>query len=122
MSGYTHIKKPTQIPTFGGKIIEELVGRVNSDSADLSVAHMKSPPGWSEPPQTPDFLEITVMVRGKLRVDLPDGPIDLAAGEVIRVEPGVRVRYSNPFTEDNEYYAICLPAFSIDTVHRDEDG
>jgi mannose-6-phosphate isomerase-like protein (cupin superfamily) len=120
-AGYRHIQKPTVIPTFGGKIIEEIVGKVNTGSGDVSVAHMRSPAGWSEPPQTPEFVEITVMVQGSLRVELPDQTIDLAAGEAIRIEPGVRVRYSNPFAEGNEYYAICLPAFSPDTVHRHEE-
>jgi mannose-6-phosphate isomerase-like protein (cupin superfamily) len=120
-AGYRHITKPTEIPTFGGKIIEEIVGGVNTGSRDVSVAHMKSPPGWSEPAQTPEFAEITVMVDGTLRVELPDRVLDLKAGESLRVEPGVRVRYSNPSDRDNEYYAICIPAFSPDTVHRHED-
>lgn len=120
MAGFTHIRRATVIPVPGDKLIEELVGRVNTQTTDVSVAHMKAPPGWGEPAQTPEFSEITIMVAGKMRVELPDETIDLAAGEVIRTDPGVRVRYSNPFDEPNEYYAVCLPAFSVDTVHRDE--
>lgn len=120
MAGFTHIPSPQVIPVPGGKLIEEFVGRVSTGSTDVSVAHMKAPPGWSEPAQIPAFAEITVMVAGRLRVELPDATLDLAAGEAIRIEPGVRVRYGNPFDEPNEYYAICLPAFSPDTVNREE--
>ncbi len=119
MSTHTLIKTPTVIPVPGDKLIEEFIGRANSDTADVSVAHMVAPPGWGEPAQTPEFSEITIMVAGKMRIELPDTTVDLEAGQVIRTQPGVRVRYSNPFDEPNEYYAICLPAFSIDTVHRE---
>ncbi len=120
MAGFTLIDQPTVIPVPGGKLIEEFVGRVNSNTEDVSVAHMVAPHGWGEPAQTPEFGEITIMVAGKMRIELPDETVDLEAGQVIRIEPNVRVRYSNPFDEPNEYYAICLPAFSIDAVHREE--
>lgn len=119
MAGYTHITDPKVIPVPGNKLIEEMVGRVSTGSEDVSVAHMKAPPGWTEPFQTPAFTEITIMVAGTLRVELPDETVDLKAGEAIRIEPGVRVRYSNPFDGPNEYYAVCLPAFSPETVNRD---
>jgi mannose-6-phosphate isomerase-like protein (cupin superfamily) len=119
MAGYTHLKKPTRIPAPGGKLIEELFGRVSTESADISVAHMVAPPGWDEPAQTPEFAEITIMVRGRMRIDVGTDQVVLTAGEAFRVEPGVRVRYANPYDEESEYYAICLPAFSLDTVHRD---
>lgn len=119
MAGFTVIEQPTVIPVPGDKLIEEFVGVVNTGSKDVSVAHMKAPPGWGEPAQTPEFAEITIMVAGKMRIELPDATVDLAAGQAIRTEPGVRVRYSNPFDEPNEYYAVCLPAFTIDAVHRD---
>ncbi len=120
MAGHQHIQKPTVIPVPGGKLIEEYIGRVHTGSADVSVAHMVAPPGWGEPAQRPAFTEITIMVAGTMRVELPEETVDLRAGEVIRVEPFVRVRYSNPFDEPNEYFAVCLPAFSVDTVHREE--
>jgi mannose-6-phosphate isomerase-like protein (cupin superfamily) len=117
---FTHVRRPAVIPVPGGKLIEELVGRVATQTSDSSVAHMVAPPGWNEPAQTPDFAETTVMVRGRLRIEVAGEVVVLAAGETIRVEPGVRVQYGNPFDDECEYYAICVPAFSIDTVQREE--
>ncbi len=119
MAGFTHVREPKVIPVPGGKLIEELVGRINTGTSDVSVAHMTAPPGWGEPAQRPEFSEITIMVVGRMRIELPDETIELKAGEVIRTDLGVPVRYSNPFEEPNEYYAICLPAFSVEAVHRD---
>ncbi len=117
------ITTPTRIPVPGGKLIEEIVGRVTTGHTELSVAHMIAPPGWGEPAQTPDFLEVTVMVRGRMRITLGEGDaletVDLAAGQSIVIEGGVRVRYSNPFAEENEYYAVCLPAFAPDLARRE---
>ena len=121
MSGYTHVKEATRVPVPGGKLIEEIFGRVSTGSDDVSVAHMVAPPGWGEPAQTPAFAEITVMVRGKMRVEVGEAVVELSAGESIRTDPGVRVRYSNPYADENEYYAICLPAFSPETVNRDPE-
>ena len=116
---YTHIKQSTQVPGPGNKLIEEFVGRVNTKTEDVSIAHMVAPPGWSEPAQTPSFAEITIMVRGTMHMEIGDDIIEVKAGEAIRIEPNVRVRYTNPYDEESEYWAVCLPAFSIDTVNRE---
>ncbi|HJK91054.1 MAG TPA: cupin [Polyangiaceae bacterium LLY-WYZ-15_(1-7)] len=123
--GYRIVDEPTRIPVPGDKLIEEMVGRVNTGHETLSVAHMVAPPGWGEPAQTPEFLEVTVMLRGTMRVEL--GPaeslevVDVKAGQTIVVEAGTRVRYANPHDEENEYWAICVPAFSPEAAHREED-
>jgi mannose-6-phosphate isomerase-like protein (cupin superfamily) len=119
MSGYTHITERARVPGPGDKIIEEIVGRVNTKTSDVSIAHMVAPPHWGEPAQTPAFAEITIMLRGRMRVDVDGEVVEVRAGEAIRTDPGVRVRYSNPFDEESEYWAVCLPAFSIDSVHRE---
>jgi mannose-6-phosphate isomerase-like protein (cupin superfamily) len=115
------ITKPTQIeaPGHPPKIIREYVGRVNSGTSAASVAHMKSPSGWAEPGQTPEFDEYTVVLAGMLRVDHKGGSMDVAAGEAVITERGEWVRYSSPGPEGAEYIAVCLPAFGPDTVHRD---
>jgi quercetin dioxygenase-like cupin family protein len=115
----TLITKPTVIPVPGNKEIREYVGRVNSNTEAASVAHMVSPPGWSEPGQTPEFTEYTVVLRGVMRVEHQGGVTDVSAGQAIITHPGEWVRYSTPGGEGAEYVAICLPAFSPDTVHRD---
>lgn len=115
----TKISKPASIPAPGSKIIEEYVGRERTDTDDVSVAHMIAPPGWTEPFQRPEFDEITIVVQGSLRVEHGEGHDDVAAGEVIYVSRGERIRYSNPFDESAEYWAICLPAFDPKTVHRE---
>jgi ethanolamine utilization protein EutQ len=101
------------------KIIEEYVGRVNTATVGISVAHMHSPEGWEEPGQTPEFDEYTVVLRGKLRVRHKSGELDVAAGQAVIAHRGEWVRYSTPFAGGAEYIALCLPAFSPDTVHRD---
>ena len=118
----THIPKPTVIAAAGNKPkrIEEFIGRVNSGTADLSVARMTSPSGWVEPGQTPQFDEYTVVLRGALRVTTKSGSIDVGAGEAVVVSAGEWVQYSTPGVDGAEYIAVCLPAFSPDTVHRDE--
>ena len=118
----TLIPKPTIIQAAGNKPkkIEEFVGRVNSKTGALSVARMTSPSGWVEPGQTPDFDEYTVVLRGSLRVTSKTGSIDVAAGQAVIAHRGEWVQYSTPGAEGAEYVAICLPAFSPDTVHRDE--
>jgi len=117
------IDKPTRIEAAGNKpkLIDEFVGRVNSGSADVSVAHMRSPSGWVEPGQRPEFAEITVVFKGTLRVEHEGGALDVQAGQAVMCEPGEWVRYSTPSAEGAEYIAICRPAFSPDTVHRDAD-
>jgi quercetin dioxygenase-like cupin family protein len=111
---------PTVIKAAGNlpKRIEEYAGRVNSGHADVSVARMLSPQGWREPGQRPDFEEITVVLRGTVHVEHEGGAIDVRAGQAIVTSPGEWVRYSTP-DGDAEYIAVCLPAFSMDTVHRD---
>jgi mannose-6-phosphate isomerase-like protein (cupin superfamily) len=117
----THIEKPTRIQAAGQppKSIEEFIGRVNSKTEALSIARMVSPSGWTEPGQTPEFDEYTVVLRGSLRVKLKDREMDVAAGEAIVVEGGEWVQYSTPGREGAEYIAVCLPAFSPAIVHRD---
>ena len=123
MAQYSRVRTPVRIPVPGGKLIEESVGRVSTAHDDVSVAHMVAPSGWTEPAQTPAFAEITVMVRGRLRVEIgPEGAgetVELSAGETLRVEPGVRVCYANSFAEECEYYAICLPAFTLERARRE---
>ncbi len=114
------IAKPTQIEAVGQppKIIREYIGRVNSGTSVASVAHMKSPSGWSEPKQTPQFDEYTVVLEGMLRIDFEGGSLEVNAGQAVIAERGEWVRYSSPGKDGAEYIAVCLPAFSPDTVHR----
>lgn len=116
----TLIGKPQRIPCVGNKpkLIDEYIGRVNSATAGVSVAHMRSPEGWTEPGQKPDFDEFTVVLKGKLRVTSKDGMLDVEAGQAVIAHGGEWVQYSTP--EGAEYIAVCLPAFSLETVHRDE--
>ncbi len=120
MSRFRVITQASRIPVPGGKLIEEFFGRVNTGSEEFSLARMVAPPAWSEPPQTPEFGELTIMVRGRMRIDLDGDPLVLEAGHALWVEPGVRVHYSNPFDEESEYFAICIPAFAPELAHREE--
>jgi mannose-6-phosphate isomerase-like protein (cupin superfamily) len=115
------IEKPTVIEAAGfpPKTIEEFIGRVNSGTSALSIARLKSPSGWSEPGQKPEFDEYTVVLRGCLHVELEDAAFDIAAGQAIIVRGGEWVRYSSPSAGGAEYIAVCLPAFSPETVHRE---
>jgi len=116
------IEKPTVIDCVGTKPkqIQEFAGRVNSGHAGVSVARMISPSGWEEPGQRPEFEEITVVLRGILRVEHEKGALDVHAGQGVVTSPGEWVRYSTPGPDGAEYVAVCLPAFSPTTVHRDE--
>jgi mannose-6-phosphate isomerase-like protein (cupin superfamily) len=116
------IESPTVIQAEGNmpKRIEEFVGRVNSGDDAVSVARMRSPAGWEEPGQRPRFREVTLVLSGMLRVEHEGGVVDVRAGQAVTAEPGEWVRYSSPEPGGAEYVAICLPAFSPDTVHRDE--
>jgi mannose-6-phosphate isomerase-like protein (cupin superfamily) len=116
-----HIKTPTMVKVRGNKekLIEEFIGRVNSRTEGVSIARMKSPGGWIEPGQRPSFDEYTVVLRGSLRVKTRKGTFDVRAGEAIIVGGGEWVRYSTPGGECAEYIAVCIPAFSPETVHRD---
>src|SRR5262245_19024159 len=116
------IQAPTVIAAAGTtpKRIEEFAGRVNSGHAQVSVARMTSPAGWEEPGQRPEFEEITVVLRGMVRVQHNSGVLDVRAGQAVVTSPGEWIRYSTPEPDGAEYSAICLPAFSPETVHRDE--
>jgi mannose-6-phosphate isomerase-like protein (cupin superfamily) len=116
-----HIASPARIEAAGNKpkLIDEYVGRVNSSTAQASVARMRSPGGWREPGQTPEFDEFTVVLKGMLRVEHAGGAIDVRAGEAVIARGGEWIRYSTPEAEGAEYIAVCVPAFSPDTVHRD---
>lgn len=119
----TLIPKPTRVAAAGNKpkLIDEFVGRVNSSTSELSVARMQSPGGWQEPGQTPEFDEFTVVVRGTLRVEHRGGFLDIHAGQAVICLRGEWIRYSTPEADGAEYFAVCAPAFSPDTVHRDAD-
>lgn len=116
------IEKATRIAPAGNKpkLIDEYVGRVNTRDEGVSVAHMRSPSGWVEPGQRPSFRELTIVLKGLLRVDFEGGTLDVAAGQGVITEPGEWVRYSTPADDGAEYVAVCLPAFSPSTVNRDE--
>ena len=118
----THIQRPSIVRAAGNKpkIIEEFIGRVNSQTTVLSVARMKSPGGWVEPGQTPEFDEYTVVLKGTLRVATHERTIDIDAGEAVIVHAGEWVQYSTPSRDGAEYIAVCLPAFAPEIVHRDQ--
>ena len=118
----TFIAQPTRIEAAGNKpkLIDEYIGRVNSATSAASIAHMRSPGGWQEPGQTPEFDEFTVVLRGTLRVEHRSGSMNVAAGQAVITYHGEWVRYSTPDDAGAEYIAVCLPAFGIDTVHRDQ--
>ena len=120
----TRIDTPTVIEAAGTKpkLIEEFVGRVNSGTSEVSVARMRSPEGWEEPGQTPEFNEYTIVTAGMLLVETRDGTVEVSAGQAIVVAGGEWVRYSSPRDGGAEYVAVCVPAFDPATVHRDETG
>ena len=115
------ISKPTRITAAGNKpkLIDEYIGRVNSGDQAASIAHMRSPGGWVEPGQTPEFDEYTVVLRGQLSVKHKTGVIEVNAGQAVITRAGEWIQYSSPTAEGAEYIAVCLPAFSPQTVHRD---
>lgn len=115
------ITTPTKIVAAGNKPkqILEYVGRVNSKTSDLSIAHMTSPSGWKEPGQTPEFDEYTLVLKGELEIRHKEGLIKVPAGQAVIVTKGTWIEYSTPGKDGAEYVAVCLPAFSPDTVHRD---
>jgi mannose-6-phosphate isomerase-like protein (cupin superfamily) len=117
----TLIARPSRIEAAGTKpkLIDEYVGRVNTGQDRVSIAHMRSPGGWAEPGQKPEFDEYTVVLRGVLHVEHPDGQLQVHAGQAVVVRAGEWVRYSTPGDEGAEYIAVCIPAFSPATVHRD---
>ncbi len=119
-NSYILQQKPFIVPTTDGKIIEEHVGLNVSNNSKLSIAHMIAPPGWSEPFQNPEFDEYTMMIRGRKKIEIDGEMIILKVGESLMIHKGTRVRYSNPFDEEAEYWSFCVPAFSIDLVNREK--
>ncbi|MEQ6122786.1 cupin domain-containing protein [Pseudotenacibaculum sp. MALMAid0570] len=117
---YTIQKTPFVVPTNDGKLIEEHFGNATDGNSQISIAHMIAPPGWSEPFQTPEFDEYTYIINGKKQFNIEGELVTLVAGESIKIDKNTRVQYSNPFDVECEYLAICLPAFSIDLVNREE--
>jgi mannose-6-phosphate isomerase-like protein (cupin superfamily) len=117
----TLIEEPTLVESVGNKpkVIEEYVGRVNSGDEAVSIARMRSPEGWAEPGQRPEFQEITIVLKGCMRVEHEGGVLDVEAGQAVIAKPGEWVRYSTPGPEGADYVSVCMPAFSPDTVHRD---
>jgi mannose-6-phosphate isomerase-like protein (cupin superfamily) len=115
-----HFARPTRVEAAGNKpkLIDEYVGRVNNGETRLSVAHMRSPGGWREPAQRPEFDEYTIVLKGRLQVTHDGGVLDVRAGEAVLTKAGETVRYATPDDEGAEYIAVCLPAFAPDTVHR----
>ena len=116
-----HIASPVRVAAAGTKpkLIDEYAGRVNTGDERVSVAHMRSPSGWVEPGQRPAFEEMTIVLNGMVRVEHEGGSLDVRAGQAVITAPGEWVRYSTPEPDGAEYVAVCLPAFSPDTVHRD---
>jgi len=116
------IKQPSRVTAAGEppKLIDEYVGQVNTGQDALSIAHMRSPSGWAEPGQRPEFDEFTIVLRGALVVESEEGQLTVEAGQGVHTRPGEWVRYSTPGADGAEYIAVCLPAFAPATVHRDE--
>jgi len=112
------VEGPVRVPVPGGKLIDEYVGRASTQTESVSVAHMRSPAGWEEPAQRPEFDEVTVVLAGRIRVEHDGGVLEVAAGQAVLTKAGERVRYTTP--QGAEYVAVCLPAFTPDTVHRED--
>jgi ethanolamine utilization protein EutQ len=121
MKNYTIQNSPFLVPTTDGKIIKEHFGLATDGNSQISIAHMLAPAGWSEPYQTPEFDEYTFIISGKKQFIIDGEIIVLEAGQSIKIDKNTRVQYSNPFTIACEYLAICLPAFSIDSVNREDE-
>lgn len=117
---YTLQTSPFVVPTTDGKVIKEHFGLASDGNSKLSIAHMVAPPGWSEPFQTPEFDEYTFVIKGKKQFIIEGETLVLEAGQSIKINKNTRLQYSNPFAEPCEYIAICLPAFSIDSVNRED--
>lgn len=118
---YTYAVSPTVIPVPGNKSIKEYLGLKNTGHRQLSVARMVAPPGWAEPAQSPEFDEVTIVLSGKMQVEIAGEVIDIDAGQPFLAHKGHTIRYSNPFDEPAEYWAICAPAFSIHTANREDN-
>lgn len=120
MPKYKIQKSPFVVPTTDGKLIEEIWGN-STGNTDVSIAHMVAPPNWNEPHQRPEFDEFTYIIKGKKQFEIDGETLVLEAGQSILIEKGARIRYSNPFENPCEYLAICLPAFSVELVNREEE-
>lgn len=120
MKKYQIQNSPFVVPTTDGKLIEEHFGKAIDKNADISIAHMVAPPGWSEPFQCPEFAEYTYIIKGKKQFIIDGDTIILSARESLKIEANVRVQYSNPFEESCEYLSVCTPAFDFNKVHREE--
>jgi len=120
----TLLTQPTRIQSAGNKpkLIDEYIGRVNSQTSGVSVAHMRSPEGWTEPGQKPEFDEFTIVLRGRVLVRHADGELEVKAGQAVIAHRGEWIQYSTPDADGAEYIAVCLPAFSMETVHREDSG
>jgi len=112
------VEGPVRVPVPGGKLIDEYVGRASTGTEQVSVAHMRSPAGWEEPGQRPEFDEVTVVLSGAVHVEHDGGVLEVGAGQAVLTRAGERVRYTTP--DGAEYVAVCLPAFAPDTVHRED--
>jgi len=117
---YFRNPQPFRVPTTDGKLIEEHMGLASTGTGQYSLAHMVAPPQWSEPHQRPEFDEITIVVRGRKRFEIDGDVVELQAGESLLIRAGARIRYSNPFATECEYWSVCVPAFNPATVHREE--
>ena len=117
---YFKQEKPFRVPTSDGKSISEHFGLASTRTPGYSVAHMIAPPQWSEPHQRPEFDEITIVIRGRKMAEIDGEEVILETGQTLLVKQGARVKYSNPFEEETEYWSICVPAFDINTVHRED--
>ena len=122
MSSPKYIKqtKPFRVPTTDGKLIEEHFGNASTQTSAFSVAHMVAPPQWSEPHQTPEFDEITIVTRGRKLIEIDGEEVEVNAGETILIKSGTRIRYANPYDEETEYWSVCIPAFDFTKVNREE--
>ncbi|ALI98064.1 cupin domain-containing protein [Rufibacter tibetensis] len=112
---------PFRVPTSDGKLIEEHFGLASTHTEAFSVAHMIAPPFWGEPHQTPEFDEVTIVIRGKKQIEVDGENVELSAGQTLHIKAGARIRYFNPFEEECEYWSVCVPAFNINTVNREDD-
>ncbi|AMM50158.1 cupin [Rufibacter sp. DG15C] len=111
---------PFRVPTNDGKLIEEHFGLASTKTSAFSVAHMIAPPHWSEPHQTPAFDEVTIVLRGKKQIEIDGEVVELTAGQTLLIKAGARIRYANPYDEECEYWSVCVPAFDISTVNRED--
>jgi mannose-6-phosphate isomerase-like protein (cupin superfamily) len=118
---YFKQSNPFRVPTTDGKLIEEHFGHASTRTSGFSVAHMIAPANWSEPHQNPEFDEVTIVLRGRKLIEIDGEEVEVKAGESILIKAGSRVRYANPYDEETEYWSVCVPAFDIATVHREEE-